>query len=119
MLPLFCAVLFGTIDYGWYFYQRFTLAAAVRDGIRLGVTINQNATPDPPTTAIARASADLTAANMTVVAGTTFTTTTQGTSPSKTMTLSGVYTFVPLVHFVPLPTTPMHYSMTMMFEQQL
>ena len=120
VLPLFCAIIFGTIDYGWYFYQRFNLSAAVRDGLRLGVTINQNtASPnDCATVAINRATADLQAAGMTVPAG-TFTTSTSGSSPSKMMTLTGTHAFTPLVNFVKPPTAPMTYSMTMMFEQQL
>jgi Flp pilus assembly protein TadG len=119
VLPLFCAIVFGTIDYGWYFYQRFSLAAAVRDGLRTGVTINQAVTSpnDCASVAIARAMTDLTAAGMNPP-NNTFTTSTAGTSPNKTMTLSGTYAFTPLVHFVPLPTNAMHYQMTMMFEQQ-
>ena len=115
VLPIFCAVLFGVIDYGWYFYQRFTLASAIRDGLRYGVTLNQNASPD--TAAIARATTDMAAAGFAVPAG-TFTTTIAGASPATMMTLAGSLTFTPLVRFVSLPTGPMKYQMTMMFEQQ-
>jgi Flp pilus assembly protein TadG len=119
VLPIFCAIVFGIIDYGWYFYQKFALAAAVRDGLRLGVTINQS-TPspgDPTTMAISRASSDLQASGLTVPAG-TFTTSTSGSSPAKVMTLTGSHAFTPLVGFVPTPSAPMVYTMTMMFEQQ-
>lgn len=121
VFPIFCTVMFGMIDYGWYFYQRFSLAAAVRDGIRVGSTVSQSVTPDPSAVAIDQATKDLTASGMTVLSN-TFTTSTSFTTttvpPLKMMTLTGVYTFVPLVNFVPLPAKSMTYSMTMLLEQQ-
>ena len=30
VLPIFLSLMFGAIDYGWYFYQKYTLAAAVQ-----------------------------------------------------------------------------------------
>ena len=42
VFPLFCALVFGIIDYGYYFYQRFAMAGAIRDGLRTGVTISQS-----------------------------------------------------------------------------
>jgi Flp pilus assembly protein TadG len=120
VLPLFCAVIFGTIDYGWYFYQRFTLTAAVRDGLRTGVTISQNvASPnDCSTVARTRAAADMVQAGLTAATISNFSTTTGNSFPTKTMTLTGTYTFTPLVNFVPLPAHGMTYSMTMMYELQ-
>ncbi|HEY2729206.1 MAG TPA: TadE family protein, partial [Polyangia bacterium] len=41
ILPLFLAILFGIIDYGWYFYQRYALVAAIRDGVRYGATFSE------------------------------------------------------------------------------
>jgi Flp pilus assembly protein TadG len=119
VLPIFCAIVFGIIDYGWYFYQRFAIAAAIRDGLRKGVTISQSvgSPGDCASVAIAQAKADLT--NSAVdPAYVTFSTTTGDAYPTKTLTLTGIYTFKPLVNFVPLPTKPMTYSMTMMFELQ-
>lgn len=120
MLPIFCAVVFGLIDYGWYFYQRFSLAAAVRDGLRYAVTLSQTATnPTPIKAATDRATADMTAAGFNVPAN-AFTAVSNGeASPGTTMTVTGTMTFTPLVNFVPLPSKPMKYQMTMLFEQQL
>lgn len=124
MFPLFCALLFGTIDYGWYFYQRFALATAVRDGVRLGVTVRPSASSpnDPATLAIQRATDVLkVSAGMATVPVGTFTASqgvTSGSAPLKTLLLQGSLAFSPLVNFVKLPTAPMKYSMTMMFEQQ-
>jgi Flp pilus assembly protein TadG len=119
VLPLFCAVLFGTVDYGWYFYQKFTLAAAVRDGLRTGVTISQSVTGTGScaNVAVTRALADMTQAGLNPPAN-MFTTSVGSSFPTKTLTLSGTYAFTPLVNFVPLPTHGMTYAMTMMFELQ-
>ena len=122
MFPIFCAVLFGMIDYGWYFYERFSLAAAVRDGLRVGVTVSPSAASpnDYSTLALARATADLTASGMTVPIGTftLSTSLTAASTPLKTLTMTGSHAFTPLVNFVALPTAGMTYSMTMIFEQQ-
>src|SRR5689334_18957912 len=61
VLPLFLAVVFGVIEYGWVFYQKFNLASAIRDGLRVGVTVLPAASPDPRASAISRAQADLAA----------------------------------------------------------
>jgi Flp pilus assembly protein TadG len=122
VLPIFCALLFGIIDYAWYFYQRFSLATAVRDGVRVAATVNPNAASpnDYTTLAVARATADLSASGMSAPPGTFTATTglTSGSAPLKTVTLSGTVPFKPLVNFVKLPKSSMTYSMTMMFEQQ-
>ena len=124
IMPLFLAVVTGMIDYGWYFYQRYALAAAIRDGIRSGLSALSTATPpaDSWSRAKARAITVLTRTNTipfpaTAViwgpaAGSQYT----GASPTKALTLSAQYTFVPLIGFVPLPATPMKYSMTMLLE---
>jgi Flp pilus assembly protein TadG len=120
VLPIFCAVVFGLIDYGWYFYERFTLAAAIRDGLRYAVTLSQTATnPTPLKAATDRATADMINAGFNVPNGAFSATSNGEASPGTTMTLSGTFTFTPLVNFVPLPTKPMKYQMTMLFEQQL
>jgi len=61
VFPLFMTVLFGVIEYGWIFYQRFNIANAVRDGVRQGVTVAKEASPDPRTFAIQKTQADLAA----------------------------------------------------------
>jgi Flp pilus assembly protein TadG len=119
VLPLFCAVLFGIIDYGWFYYQRFTVAAAIRDGLRTGVTVSQSLTKpnDYSTIAIARAENAMKAAGITPEKD-MFTTSTSDNYPKKALTLTANYTFKPLVNFVPLPKKAQSYAMTMMFELQ-
>jgi Flp pilus assembly protein TadG len=121
--PLFLAVLFGMIDYGLYFYQRFAISAAVRDGIRAGLGTLSTATPDAWTVASNRATAVLQASNAVdlsrVVFGPTDSSKRYGDVDKpyeKTLTLSAQFTFKPLIGFVPLPSAPVTYSMTMMLE---
>jgi Flp pilus assembly protein TadG len=119
VMPIFCAVMFGIIDYGWFYYQRFTVAAAIRDGLRTGVTVSQSvaAPNDCATVAITRAQNNMTAAGLSYDPG-MFTTSTSGSYPTKSLTLTANYTFKPLVNFVKLPSTSQKYAMTMMFELQ-
>jgi Flp pilus assembly protein TadG len=119
VLPLFCLVLFGIIDYGWYFYQKFTLASAVRDGVRTGVTVRETDNPDCWQTAVIAAKKNLAAGSI-VPTSVSWGPSVQynGTAPTRTLTLSGTYTFTPLVGFVPLPKAAMTYTMTMLLEQQ-
>jgi hypothetical protein len=123
VLPVFLAVVFGTIDYGWYYYQRFTLAAAVRDGIRYGVTVAVS--QDPWATAQVRAKADL-ALSGSPINQTTPTwgpstnqiSTMAGPPPNQFLTLSASMPFTPLVGFVPFLPKTMTYQMSMLLEVQ-
>jgi hypothetical protein len=123
ILPIFLAVLFGVIDYGWYFYQRFALSAAIRDGIKAGLPVlSTNVAPVPDAWTVARdralvvlkANAIIPSPDTTVTFGPT--THYSGAAPEKLITLSASYTFKPLIGFVPMPKVPMTYSMTMMLE---
>jgi Flp pilus assembly protein TadG len=120
-LPFFCTLLFGMIDYGWYFYQRFALSAAVRDGIRAGLSVLSTATPDDSwTTATKRIKIVLQNSNAIdpslvsfgPAAGSRYT----GAVPSYALTVSAAYTFQPLIGLVPVPHPTMNYSMTMLLE---
>jgi Flp pilus assembly protein TadG len=117
VMPIFCAILFGMIDFGWYYYQRFSLTAAIRDGVRYGVTMT-TAADLPWTTAKARAIADL-AGGSVPTGGITWgpTVHTSGSVPTQTMTLTASMPFTPLVGFVPMPAT-LSSSMTMLLELQ-
>src|ERR1700710_2016900 len=57
IMPLFLALVCGVIDYGWYFYQRYALAAAIRDGIRSGLSVLSTATPPNDSWSVAKARA--------------------------------------------------------------
>lgn len=116
ILPFFCLILFGIVEYGWIFYEKFNLASAVRDGLRQGVTISQAANPDPATTAVQVATTDL--QRLGVAAGDiSLTATYAGAAPTKTMTLTGQLTYHKVLGFVPVPSR-LTYAMTMMLELQ-
>jgi Flp pilus assembly protein TadG len=117
VLPVFVAVLFGMVDYGWYFYQKFTLAAAVREGVRLGATYKETNTPDPYTAALTEAK-DKCDAGSVPSAAVTWTGGYIDAAPIRKVWVQGQYTFKPLVGLVPLPSTAMKYKMTMLLEQQ-
>jgi Flp pilus assembly protein TadG len=118
--PLFLTVLFGMIDYGLYFYQRFAISAAVRDGIRAGLSTLSTGTPDSWTVASNRATAVLQASKAVdlsqVVFGPSAGSRYGSAVPTKTLTLSATYTFKPLIGFAPLPSAAVTYSMTMLLE---
>jgi len=127
VLPIFLAVLFATIDYGWYFYQRFTLAAAVRDGVRYGVTFPHcsaagtpscsGPTSDPWSKAQDRIKTDLQVPGSPINPSSLGwgPVTYSGFSPNEIMTLRASLPFVPLVGFVPLPAS-MSFQMSMLLE---
>ncbi len=116
VFPIFAAMLFGMIEYGWVFYQQFNLAGAVRDGLRQGVTFSQAATPDPRTQAITVTQADLQRVGV-APSDLSITATYSGSSPTKTMCVSATLRYRKLIGLVPTPAQ-LRYSMTMMLEQQ-
>jgi Flp pilus assembly protein TadG len=116
ILPVMLSVVFGTMEYGWVFYQQFNLASAVRDGLRQGVTISQTVTPDPRETARQKTLADLQAQGI-APSSVTVTAAYGGATPTKTMTLTVSMTYQKLIGFVPTPAR-LQYAMTMMLELQ-
>jgi Flp pilus assembly protein TadG len=119
IMPIFIAILCGMIDWSNYFYQRYALSVAIRDGIRAGVGVLATATPDDAwTTAQKRAYAVLSTTQTIdptkVIWGPT---THYGSAPpTMTVTLSASLPYVPLIGFTMLGTKTMSYSMTMMLE---
>jgi Flp pilus assembly protein TadG len=117
VLPVFVAVLFGMVDYGWYFYQKFTLASAIREGVRLGATYKEGGATDPATAALTEAGLRCDAGSVpkTAVA---WTSGYVDAAPVRKVWIEGQYTFKPLVGLVPMPASAMKYKMTMLLEQQ-
>jgi Flp pilus assembly protein TadG len=125
VLPIFLAMLFGAIDYGWYFYQKFTLAAAVQAGVRSALSVKETDSPDPWTTAKNAAKASLGSSGAIAPASVTWgpvdptaSADYTGTKPNRAVILTGTYTFIPLVGLVKLPNTTLKYSITMVLDAQ-
>jgi Flp pilus assembly protein TadG len=122
VLPLFIALLFGSIDYAWYLYQKFTLAAAVQSGIRSALSVKETDVPDPWTTAVTSAKTSLgqsgAIAPLGVSWGPTSANRYTGTKPTRALTVTGTFTFTPLVGLVPMPTSILTYSTTMLLDAQ-
>lgn len=119
LLPLML-VLLGIMEYGWIFLQEFNVADAVREGVRLGVTIAPTAAPDPPTTAINRAKAVLKTLNVNTT-GATITADYDGSAaPDLVLKVAVSIPYKPIIGFLPKAAMPANivYRMTMMMEQQ-
>ena len=120
-LPIFCAIVFGIIEYGWVFFQQANVIAAVREGARLGVTLPR--TSDPEGTAIAEVrntlrgvgytSAQVDAATVTA----TVTDSTANGAPSDAMTVVARVPYQQIIGMIPVPPE-IHAEMTMMMEFQ-
>jgi Flp pilus assembly protein TadG len=121
VLPLFVAIMFGCIDFGWYYYQKFTLAAAVQGGIRSALAVAETDSPDPWTTAQAYATTKLAAGGispLSVTFGPAPGSRYLGVKPTRTMIFTATFTFTPLVGLVPLPNKTLTYTSTMTLDSQ-
>jgi Flp pilus assembly protein TadG len=116
VLPLFVVILFGVIEYGWVFYQTFSVASAVRDGLRTGATVPMTASPDSLATALQSTKDRLAGVGITPSA-VTLNAQYKDVWPSKTLWLSATMPYKPLLGFVPVPTD-ISYEMRMILEQQ-
>jgi Flp pilus assembly protein TadG len=119
ILPLFLAILFGIIDYGWYFYQRYALVAAIRDGVRYGATFSDssawNSAQSQATTDLKVVGSPINYLDVTWGPATPYS---WLASPSvELVTLSGSMAFKPLIGFVPVPAL-VKYQLTMLLEVQ-
>jgi hypothetical protein len=116
VLPLFLAVMFATVDYGWYYYQKFTLCSAVQGGLRAAVSVKENETPDPWESAHIAAKVllnqrgSIPGDDVHVTFGPLDGYRYGGFKPSRYVILSATYTFTPLVGFVKLPSNSLHYQ---------
>jgi Flp pilus assembly protein TadG len=121
VLPIFVAIMFGMVDYGWYFYQKFSFASAIREGVRYGALFRDDVAAGSKPDVEARAEA-VRRCNLgsvpTGAGGATITATLQDAIPRRAVRLVGTYTFRPLVGIVRLPSSTMTYTMQMLLEQQ-
>lgn len=116
VLPVLLALIFGIIEYGWIFFQQANILSAAREGARLGVTVAQDASPDPGTTAVTRVQAVLAQYGIDS-ASATITATQSGATPQETLTVQIAVPYDPLIGFVPTPAS-LGGEMTMLLELQ-
>lgn len=119
LLPVFCAIMFGIIEYGWVFFQQANVIAAVRNGVRYAITISKCDSPGPQASAIERvketlrgsgySSEDVDSANITADFN--------GSNPTETLTVSADVPYHPLIRLIYTPPT-LHGEMTMILELQ-
>lgn len=116
VLP-FSVVMFGLIDYGWYFYVDLASTNAVREGARAATTISGPCTSNPNTPTPSQAGTAAVNAYLAGILPTGYTTTITPTCDDHTLpsgdpiyTFSLQVTFPPLTGstLVPLPGTPGH-----------
>jgi Flp pilus assembly protein TadG len=106
VLPLFMALLMGTIDFGYFFYSTQIVTNAAREGARAGTLVPPaDGAATATATAGAAAAAYLTANGLGCPGGgtgcitATFTTVTDGSIPSPAIDVAIAYPPVSLTHF--------------------
>lgn len=102
---IFFLLLFGIIDYAWYFFRRANIENAVMLGARAGAVVSKNATPSPATVAEAKVVSELRSAfinpdDVAVSASVT------GLPPTVVLTVSASMPYASLTHLVELAEPP-------------
>lgn len=103
-LPIFLALVFSIIDFGWAFFQQANVTAAVREGLREAVVVSKSAAEPPDELAMRRVrehirlycgESQATAATISAVY--------DGNSPEETLTVSAVMPATALIGIIPTP----------------
>src|SRR5688572_20025363 len=107
LLPVFCAVLFGVIEYAWVFYQQANVVAATRDALRIAVTLPKTASPDPATQALDEVRAKLTTFGYSPeqLDAATIESEYVGSTPDETLTVTVSMPYQPIIGLVTTPTS--------------
>lgn len=93
MMPILIALIFGMVEFGWFFYLQHNLQAAAREGARKGSTLNAT-----DTDAVNQARAFLTAANL---AAGSFTVSSSTSGDTITVTVQATWGNVGILHLYP------------------
>ena len=98
IMPILLLLIFGMIEFGWFFYLQHNLQAAAREGARTGAMLNAT-----DTDAVNKATAFLGAANLN--AG-SFAITSTTAGDTVTVTVQATWGQVGILHlhpFIPIP----------------
>jgi Flp pilus assembly protein TadG len=117
-LPIFLAILFGILEYGWIFYEQANVIAAVRSGVRFGVTQDPDTDVnylDESETTVRTSLAGLGIRASDLASATITATVSPSTSATNLLTVDCKVPYTPVVGLVPVPTR-ISYTMTMLME---
>ena len=119
LLPVFCAILFGVLEYAWVFYQQSNVVAATRDALRLAVTLPKTNVPEPVDAAFDEVRTKLTGFGYTPdqLDAATIEPVYNGSTPDETLTVTVSMPYQPLIGLVATPTS-INCTMTMRLELQ-
>jgi hypothetical protein len=98
-MPVLIMILFGIMEYGWFFSQQITMVSAVRDSVRAGATTPQEWGPVE--------AAELQLAKSLAAAGCDGNVyvdiSLSGGAPDQLISVSAAFAYEPLIGFVPSP----------------
>lgn len=119
LLPVFCAILFGVIEYAWVFYQQSNVVAATRDALRLAVTLPKTNDPEPAVAAFDEVRTKLTGFGYSTdqLDAATIDATYNGSTPDETLTVAVSMPYQPIIGLVSTPVS-INATMTMRLELQ-
>ena len=119
LLPVFCAILFGVMEYAWVFYQQSNVVAATRDALRVAVTLPKTNDPEPAIAAFDEVRAKLTSFGYSPdqLDAATITPAYNGSTPDETLTVTVSMPYQPIIGLVATPTS-INCNMTMRLELQ-
>jgi Flp pilus assembly protein TadG len=113
VLPVLLTILFGTMDYGWYFFQRMGLTEAVSDAARAASVVAQEGNVQ----STAQTQFNLTSTAMKVAGTPVVTAASSGVYPNQVVTVTATVPYAAIVGIVPTPPN-VSASVTMRREDQ-
>lgn len=123
LLPIFIIILFGIVEWSWYFFQQGNAIASVRNALRYAVTIPQTSSPDPADEAESRCRSNLRGVGFSEdqVDGAEVSASYDGSTPDETLTLTAEVPYQPIIGmniFFPVELDQVRAEMTMLLELQ-
>lgn len=118
-LPIFLAIVFAIMEFGWVFFQQANVVAAVREGLRGAVPLAQEDDCVPANSAVDLVKTSLRRSGYTdaQITAATITQACTGSTPEEALTVTADVPYSALIGFVPTPDH-IHAEMTMILELQ-
>jgi Flp pilus assembly protein TadG len=121
-LPVLAILFSGIVDVSWLMSRYHNVARAARDGARVGVSIieDEDSTPGDEMEAVAKSHAEaiLNGVGMTCDTRCTVVASLTTVSSSDVLEVDVTYTYEPLIGLLPLGSSTLHSTFTMMVQQQ-